>query len=179
MKVGRYAVWCASLVAIGALGAVFLFRSVRVSVASEGYDTDEAAWNYLIRRGEIRFRLLDGSKITAISSMDKPGVIDEPNEAYVRLGYGKFFTDLEYLDANGESLSLKMHTAKFNNWNRVLYVQDDSGGFTRYDNGVVQEPDTVHIMQGEQDGAGQPATAPKSSDPFSSKPKPESEVRPQ
>ena len=154
MKLRRYALWGIALIAIGVLGVVLLFRSVRESVASEGYDTDEAAWNYLIRRGEIRFRLQEGTRITAIASMDKTGVIEEPNEGYVRLGYGKFFTDVEYLDSKGQSRSLKMHTAKFNNWNRVLYVQDASGGFTRYDNGVPQEPDTIHIMSGEQVSGG-------------------------
>jgi hypothetical protein len=89
-------------------------------------------------------------------------VIAKTHEAYVRLGYGAFLTHLKFIDNNHAAQSITIRTDKFNNWNRVLYIQDDSGDFTRIDNGVVQNPDSIQITRGEQGGGGQPATRPES-----------------
>ena len=118
---------------------VLTFSIAWITVSSEGYKTTGAAWNYLIRRGEIRFQFKDGYQFTEISSMDKTGVIDKSNEGYVRLGYGVFTTDVKYTDRDGLSRSLSVTTNKFNDWNRVLYTQDTNGELRRHDNGVFQE----------------------------------------
>ncbi|QQL44085.1 hypothetical protein [Sulfuriroseicoccus oceanibius] len=158
MKRTRYGLLSLAFIVIVASAAFLVFRTVRQSVASEGYDTNEAAWNYLIRRGEIRFQLADGCVIKGIQTGNTQGTIANSNEAYLRLGYGAFTTTIEYADASGAPQLITIRTDKFNNWNRVLYVQDNHGNFTRIDNGVVQDPDSINIKQGEQVGARQPAT---------------------
>ena len=115
-----------------------VLRWARGSVASEGYDTDEAAWNYILRSGEIRFRLLEGSTIQSLSSDAKKGRVESPTEAYSKLGYGVFSSTLEYSNSDGKLITREFITSKLNNWNRVLYLEDKDGSFSRYDNGVLQ-----------------------------------------
>lgn len=138
MKHSYFVKWILVFIASSVAGIVCLCFIIRDSVASEGYDTNEAAWNYLVRNGEIRFRLAGGNKITAIKSSGVKGVIHEDDEASISLGYGIFFTELEYVDSLGGVKLFSIETSKLNNWNRVLYVQDDLGGFIRFDNGVLQ-----------------------------------------
>jgi hypothetical protein len=56
------------LIKLGIILATFIsilfwlfFKYARGSVASERHDAEEAAWNYIVRSGEIRIRLLEGS----------------------------------------------------------------------------------------------------------------------
>ena len=116
-----------------------VLRWARGSVASEGYDTEEAARNYFVRSGEIRFRLQEGATIQSLSSDGKKGKVESPTEAFSKLGYGVFSSTLEYRNPDGKIITLKFNTSKFNNWNRVLYLENKDGSFSRYDNGVLQE----------------------------------------
>jgi len=116
-----------------------ILHLVRKSVASEGYDTYEAAWNYLVRSGEIRFRLLSGSEIKSLSSDGTDGRVVSSTEAYFKAGHGNFNTLLKYDDRSGTLITKELITSKFNNWNRVLYVENQDGSFSRYDNGVLEE----------------------------------------
>jgi len=134
--------WISVILVISVLfGSAFWFalKIARQSVASEGYDTDEAAWNYLIRSGEIRFRLLDGSIIESLSFDGTKGRIKSSTETYAKLGYGNFQSTLQFKDRKGKTITLQFITSKFNNWNRVLYTENQDGSFSRYDNGVLEE----------------------------------------
>jgi len=161
MKSTRFLIWTFALTIFLIFIAFGVFQAARKSVASEGYDTNEAAWNYLVRRGEVRFRLPDASRITSIDADGRSGSITNSNEAYVPLGYGAFTMNLTYIDKNGVSHSLEVQTQKFNHWNRVLYVQDENGIFTRIDNGVPQDPDTI---QKKKENKAEMATPRKPSD---------------
>ena len=121
----------------------------RGEVAGEGYDTPEAAWNYLVRSGEIRFRLLEGSRIESLVQHDKNGTITNTNEGFIRAGHGKFISTLTYRDNADQKKTLTFRTAKFNDWNRVLYVEEEDGTFSRYDNGVRDDSIQIH-SNGEQ-----------------------------
>lgn len=109
----------------------------RSITANEGYDSYEAAWNHTIPRGEIRVILQDDSKIKKLTTFKEEAVLKSESEGYMILGYGKFFTDLEYTNSEGKKIRRIFHTAKFNNWNRVRYEEQTDGGFARYDNGIV------------------------------------------
>ena len=116
------------------LFASFIYISVRKIVASEGYDTNEAAWNYIFRDGEVRVRLLDGSTILSYKA-DRES-FTSGNEIGFKSGYGVFSSKLVYQTQKGEERTIKFRTDKFNNWNKVLYVEKSDGGFDRFDNGV-------------------------------------------
>ena len=139
MKHSRFIIVFLSAAFIAGILVFTALQWARKSVASEGYDTEEAGWNYILRSGEIRFRLQAGSEIWFLSSGNEAGIVASPTEAYVKLSYGKFISSLGYRDRGGQAKKLKFHTAKFNDWNRMLYREDEDGNFSRYDNGVIQE----------------------------------------
>ncbi len=134
--------WIIIILVLAILSGVifwFTFKVARKSVADEGYDTDEAAWNYLVRSGEIRFRLLEGSEIESFSSEGTSGRIKSSTEAFSKLGYGNFRSKLEYKNRDGQLITKEFITSKLNNWNRVLYIENQDGNFTQYDNGVLEK----------------------------------------
>ncbi len=126
-----------SLILVPITLLLLVFFSVRMMVASEGYDTNEAAWNFLFRNGEIRIRLQDGSTIKSYTAENTSSI--SKNEAWFKAGYGIFSSELKYVTPNGEEKTIKFVTDKLNNWNRVLYIEQKDGSFDRFDNGVKQK----------------------------------------
>jgi hypothetical protein len=53
--------------------------------------------------------------------------------------YGVFSSTLEYRNFDGRLIVLNFNTSKLNNWNRVLYLENKDGRFSRYDNGIIKE----------------------------------------
>ncbi|MFT5633256.1 MAG: hypothetical protein ACI9SQ_000969 [Rubritalea sp.] len=56
--------------------------------------------------------------------------------------YGVFSSTLVYRNFDGRLIVLNFNISKLNNWNRVLYLENKDGRFSRYDNGVIEEADS-------------------------------------
>ena len=137
MKRKKIFVWLGAFALLPVILSSFAYISVRKMVASEGYDTDEAAWNYIFRDGEVRIRLKETSTIKSYEADTE--CFTSGHEVGFKAGYGVFSSKLVYETHTGEERTIEFRTDKFNNWNRVLYIENLDGTFDRFDNGVKED----------------------------------------